>query len=101
MLGTFVFILVAAVFSTLLLLLFCVIETDFIPSYIEALTAYLKTFSEDDINRIGKEVFERNVQALPATNAKQIAGKYFMQSMTIGFFVSIILSVILRKEPKN
>jgi hypothetical protein len=101
MLGTFVFIVVAAVTSTVLLWLFCELETEFIPSYIDALTVYLKTFSEEDINRIGKEVFESNVQALPATNAKQIAGKYFMQSMTIGFFVSIILSVILRKEPKQ
>lgn len=101
MVGSFVFIMVGGVISSLLVMLFCELEKDFIASYVKAMTEYLNTFSEEDINRIGKEVFERNVQDLPATNAKQIAGKYFIQSLLIGFFVSIILSVILRKEPKT
>jgi hypothetical protein len=65
------------------------------------MTEYLNSFSEEDINRIGKDVFDSNLSALPATDGKQIGGKYFFQSVLIGFFVSIILSVILRKQPNQ
>ena len=101
MVGSFFLVTVAGTFSSLLLWGFCEIETNFISSYIKAVTEYLNTFSQDDINRIGKDMFESNLKSLPATNAKQVAGKYFVQSMMIGFFVSIILSVILRREPKT
>lgn len=100
MIGGFIMILVAATIATVLFLVFCSLEASFIPSYVKAMTEYLKTFPAADIERIGKDVYERNLEQLPATNAKQLAGTYFFQSMVIGLFVSIILSVILRKEPK-
>lgn len=100
MIGSFILVMVAGIIASLLLLGFCSFESSFIPSYVKAMTEYLKTFPTEDIERIGKEVYTRNLEQLPATNAKQIAGMYFMQSLMIGFFVSIILSVILRKELK-
>lgn len=100
MIGSFIMVMVASTIASLLLLAFCSFESTFIPSYVKAMTEYLRTFPAEDIERIGKEVYARNLGQLPATNAKQIAGLYFMQSLMIGFFVSIILSVILRKEPK-
>jgi hypothetical protein len=101
MVSSFVFVMVAGTLSALILLAFSSLEARFIPDFITAMTEYLKTFSEVDINRIGKDVFESNLNALPATDGKQLAGKYFFQSIMIGFFVSIILSVILRKQPKQ
>jgi hypothetical protein len=100
MIGSFIMVMVAGTIASLLLLGFCSFESSFIPSYVKAMTEYLKSFPAEDIERIGKEVYARNLEQLPSTNAKQIAGLYFMQSLMIGFFVSIILSVILRKEPK-
>jgi hypothetical protein len=100
MVASFVLVVIAATFASLLLLAFCSLESTFIPTYVKAMTEYLKTFPPEDIERIGKDVYRRNLEQLPATNAKQIAGLYFAQSLMIGFFVSIILSVILRKEPK-
>jgi uncharacterized membrane-anchored protein YitT (DUF2179 family) len=100
MVGSFIMVVVAATIASILLLAFCSFESSFIPSYVEAMTEYLKTFPPEDIARIGKDVYQRNLDQLPATNSKQIASLYFMQSLMIGFFVSIILSVILRKEPK-
>jgi hypothetical protein len=98
--GSFVMILVAATTSGFLMLIFCELEPEFISSYVNARIEYLKTFPEEDIKIIGKDVYERNLSDLPATNSKQVAGTYFFQSMVIGFFVSIIMSVVLRKEPK-
>lgn len=100
MVASLIMVVVAATFTSLLLMAFCSIESSFIPSYVNAMQEYLKTFPPEDIARIGKDVYDRNLEQLPATNSKQIAGLYFVQSLMIGLFVSIILSVILRKEPK-
>jgi len=100
MMGSFVFIMIAGTTASLLLIAFCFYEPAFIADYVKAMTEYLKTFPQEDIDRIGKEVYQRNLDQLPATNGRQLAGLYFVQSVMIGFFVSIILSVILRKEPK-
>jgi hypothetical protein len=101
MVSSFIFVTVAGTLSSLILLVFCYAEPKFIADFVAAMTDYLKGFSEEDINRIGKDVFDSNLNALPATDGKQIAGKYFFQSIMIGFFVSIILSVILRKQPNQ
>jgi len=101
MISSFIFILFAATVSSLLLWAFCFAESTFISAYVNAMTEYLKTFPPEDIERIGKDVFESNLNSLSSTNGKQIAGKYFIQSIMIGFFVSIILSVILRRESKQ
>ena len=79
---------------------FCTFEREFVESYILQITAYVKSFPKEDIERIGKDIYERNLKALPATNMAALAITYFMQGLVIGFFVNIILSVILRKQPK-
>jgi hypothetical protein len=101
MIGSFILVMVAGTIASLLLAIFCSFEPGFISSYVAEMTEYLKGFAAEDIERIGKEVYARNLEQLPSTNGKQLAGLYFMQSVTIGFFVSIILSVILRKQPKQ
>lgn len=101
MVGSFMVVATAGVLGAMLLHVFGTLEKDFIPSYIIAMTEYLKGFSEEDIQRIGKEAYERNLEELPSTNMGQIAMLYVFQSFAIGLFVSIILSVILRKQPKS
>jgi hypothetical protein len=100
MVGSFVLVATAGFLSSVLFWIFGTLETDFVPSYIRAMTEYLKTFSEADVLRIGKEVYDSNLKQLPSTNIAQLAPLYLLQSFVIGLFVSIILSVILRKQPK-
>lgn len=101
MVGSYVVVVVAGILGSLGLLLFAAIEIDFVPDYVTEMTAYLKTFSPEDIEAIGKDVFERNLSLLPATHSRMLAISYFGQGLLIGMFVSIILSVILRKQPKT
>ena len=51
------------------------------------------------IDQIGKKAFEQNLKALDATTAGDVAWLYAKQSFMISFFVSIIISVILRRQP--
>jgi hypothetical protein len=100
MFGSFVLVATAGVLGSILYRIFGAFETNFIPEYVRLMTEYLNGWPEEDIARVGKETFERNLQSLPSTNMGQIATMYLVQSFGIGLFVSIIMSVILRKQPK-
>lgn len=97
LIGSFVVVLLSSVIAAFGLLVFGKLESSFVSSYIAGFTAYLQTYSAEDIERLGKEIYERNLAELPSTNVGALAITYFAQGMIIGFFVSIILSVILRK----
>jgi hypothetical protein len=94
-------ILLMSMLTAVLVLCFGMFEPRFVSDYITQVTAYVKTFSTEDIARIGKETYERNLQALPSTNITNLAVTYFVHGVVIGFFVNILLSVILRKQPKT
>lgn len=96
-----VIVLIASIISSIGLQVFGMVEKEFVTTYSKLMTEYLKTFPTEDIERIGKAVYERNLNALPATNIAGLTVTYFVQGMAIGFFVSIILSVVLRRQPKN
>jgi len=101
MAGSFLLVTVAGTLSALFFWIFGTLETDFVPSYVKQMTAYLQNFPQEDIDRIGKEVYESNLKSLPTTNMAQLASLYLAQSFVIGLFVSIIMSVILRKQPNQ
>jgi len=94
-------IVIMTTITSVLLLLFGTLEKGFVRIYITQVTDYLKSFSEEDIKRIGKEIYERNLNALPTTNISKLAITYFVHGLVIGLFVNIILSVILRRQPKT
>jgi hypothetical protein len=100
MIGGLTVVLAASLLTSFFLWLFGKWDQNFVAGYITQMTAYIKSFPKEDVERIGKEVYERNLKALPATNIFDLVETYFMQGMIIGFFVNIILSVILRRQPK-
>ncbi|MBT1703183.1 DUF4199 domain-containing protein [Chryseosolibacter indicus] len=98
--ASFIFIAVFAIISSTAVFLFSQLVPDFVQSYINLSMEQLKGLPADIIERIGKEVYERNLEALPSTNGKDLASLYFWQSFIIGLFISIIMSVLLRRQPK-
>ncbi len=97
--GSFIVVVVASSIAGLGLWIFGTLELDFVPDYVREMTAYLQKFTDEDLERarIGKETYERNLAELPATNITTLVITHFAQGMMIGFFISLILSVILRK----
>ncbi len=95
--GSFVVVVLSSLIGATGLYIFGSIETEFVSSYIVGMTEYLKTFPAEDIERIGKDVYERNLSQLQSTNMATLVQTHFAQGLIIGFFVSLILSVILRK----
>lgn len=90
-----------AVISALALLLFMHFVPEFLGDYISLSVAQLKALPLEIIDRIGKEVYNRNLEMLPATDSFDLSLLYFSQSLMISLFISIILSVVLRRQPKT
>jgi len=97
LIGCFIVVFVSTLISSIGLYVFGLFKPEFLTGYIEALTTYLKTFPPEAIEQIGKDVYERNLKALPATHLGDVILSYFLKGMLIGLFISIILSVILRR----
>lgn len=96
----FVFLVVFATIASSLIWAFAALVPDFVSQYITLFLEQARTFPPEVIEQIGKDAYERNLAALQTTNAFNMAALYFWQCFVIGFFVSIIISVILRRQPK-
>jgi hypothetical protein len=99
LLGSLIFTAIFALTASVLLVAFIIAVPDFLVSYIVEFTAYLKALPAGDIERIGKDVYQRNLEELAATNGFKLALVYTIQSFVISFFISIIMSVIIRRQP--
>lgn len=100
LIGSFLFTTAFALTAASIIYVFALIEPEFLKEYIRLFTQFLKAWPPEEIERLGKDAYQRNLDQLPATNAFDLALQYFVQSYAIGFFVSIILSVILRRQSK-
>jgi hypothetical protein len=100
MIGGLSVVMVTSIITSVLLFLFGKLEDGFVTDYVAQVTAYLNSFSKEEIDRIGKDVYDRNLGALPATNMSNLAVTYFVHGLIIGFFVNIVLSVVTRREAK-
>jgi Protein of unknown function (DUF4199) len=95
------FTVIFAVIAATLLFAFASWRTEFVSSYITLTQEQMKGIPPEIIDRIGKATFEHNLEILPTTRAIDLAVLYFGQSFVISFFISIIISVILRRQPKQ
>ncbi len=101
MIGSFLFTLIFALLASLLIWAFCLMVPEFLTSYIQIATDQLKSIGPEVIEQLGKEVYDRNLSKLPATNGIDLAFDYFGKTFIISLFISIIISVILRQQPKT
>lgn len=101
MVASLIFVTVAATVGAMAVFIFSKaypqFVSDFVKQGLESAQSFLQntSLSVEEKSRI-----RVMMDSLPATNAKALAGRHFVQSLMIGFFISIILSVILRKQPK-
>ena len=101
MMSSFLFTLVFAFGTSLLIWAFCFIVPEFLTAYITNATEQLKSIQPAIIEQLGKDAYERNLNKLPATQGSDLAVDYFGKTFIISFFISIIISVILRRQPKT
>jgi hypothetical protein len=101
MIANFLFTTLFACITSFLILVWCGIFPAFLSDYLTTAVEQMKTLPTEAIERIGKIEYQRNLEYISATNSYILAKHYFWQSFVISFFISIIISVILRRQPKN
>jgi len=101
MVGAYQFIGVFSLITAIGIMIFSSIEPNFIQEYITLFLQQAEEGKAEVIQQMGKENFERNLEAIRATNGAERAFVYVIQNIWIGLFISIIISIILRKQPKQ
>lgn len=99
--ASLIFTLCYAFISALVLWIFMRAVPEFLTEYISLSVEQVKSLPPEVIERIGKDVYAQNLKMLPNTKAFDLSFLYFTQSLMISLFISIILSVILRRQPKT
>ena len=98
--GSIIFVTVYTVVAIIGMTIFGLLQPDFLSTYVSLSIAQIKSIPPEIVAQIGKDVYQRNLEMLPATTLGDMMMLYAMQSFIIGLFISIILSVILRRQPK-
>jgi Protein of unknown function (DUF4199) len=97
MLSGFLLTLVFSLICSILLYVYGEWNPEFVSSFIkqakEQIVAHKEVLEE-------KGMYEQGLQSLSAIDNYFLASRFFWQSFIISFFVSIIISVILRRQPK-
>jgi hypothetical protein len=78
---------------------FASLDENFVATFITQATEQTKSFTEEDIQRIGKETFEQSLAELKKADKYFMAGRYFFQTFIVSFFISLIVTIILRRTP--
>jgi hypothetical protein len=99
--ASLIFVSVYGVLASAIIGIFAAVEPSFLGNYISLMLQQLKALPADLVEKMGKQVYQRNVESLPSTNIFDLVSLYFWQSLVIGLFLSIVISVILRRQPKN
>lgn len=85
----------------IILMLFGNIVPAFVTDYIGMAMEQLQADRETMVNAVGEEAYQNALERLPQTSIYQMAGDYLIKSMVIGFFLTIIISVVLRRQPNK
>ncbi|MEJ0032498.1 MAG: DUF4199 domain-containing protein [Bacteroidota bacterium] len=101
MIASLVFVLSYGIIASLLIWIFTLNVPVFVRDYIDLYTNQVKSYPQEVIDQIGRENYDRTLVQLKTVTGGALAKLYFIQGMIIGFFISIILSVILRRQPQN
>ncbi len=94
---SFLLTIVCATLCWMGLLGFATFDPQFVADFISQATEQTKAFSPEDIQRIGKELFDQSLQELQKADKYYMARRYFVQTFIISFFVSVIVTVIVRR----
>lgn len=93
--------LVFALCTSLAVYAFAGAHPEFVSDYVRLFREQAAAFPPDVVEKIGKETMDRNLRAIAATKPADLAVLYAWQSGLISLFVSVVIAVILRRQPKT
>ncbi len=97
--GSLIFVVVCSVIAAVGIMIFGTMQPLFLADYITEFTRQIQNLPQETVDQIGKDVVATNLEKLPTTTIRDLASLYVWQSFIMGFFISVIISVILRRQP--
>lgn len=97
--GFITFIIIGSLLS-LFIIAFSFADPSFLSSYIDERVLLLETNKEVFVEALNEDIVEEQLRTLPLTTPIDLALDYFLKTLGIGLFLNIIISVILRRQPK-
>jgi hypothetical protein len=92
-------VLITSFFTAIFILLFGgLVEEEFVPEYIRLMTDQINSVNEKVIQSIGENAVAKSLELLPSTTIYDLSLDYFLKSLPYGVFLTIIISLILRKK---
>jgi hypothetical protein len=95
-----IFLIVMALISYLGIRILGAVDATFVSQYIQTGLEQIKNLAPDAENQIGKPAIEEMRRILPVTTISWMAKRYALQTFVFGTFISIIMSIIIRRQPK-
>ena len=76
-------------------------ENEYVDRYVREISAVLESNREAIIEKVGQAAYDLQLETLPFTTISDLAVDYLLKSMFIGLLLTIIISVIFRRQPKT
>ncbi len=95
--GIVCYVMIAFITSLLLWIWGGIIDPSFVSEYISLKTDELISNMEIWTEMVGKDTFNSQLNRLPNNTSLDLAFDYFLKSMPIGFILTLIISILLRK----
>ena len=97
--GVLVIGLIALLMALFILIFGSWIEPGFVSGFIQTSIEQIESAREKISTAIGEEELTKVLDILPSTTLYDLALDYFLKSLPYGLFLTIIISLILRKKP--
>ena len=73
----------------------------FVQDYVDTSYSQLIENRQKFLDAIGEEAYDRSLETTPFTSIFDLASDYFLKTCALGILFTIIISVILRKQPNS
>jgi hypothetical protein len=101
MIASYVFIGTSGVIGAVFTWCFAKWNPDFLQSYILKMTEEMKSFQKEIEQSFDAQKYQQQLIELQSTSGFTLASDYFLKSLIIGLFLTIIISIILRKQTQT
>lgn len=97
--GLLVILTIAILMALFILVLGTWIDTGFVENFILSSIQQIESAKGKITNAIGEEELTKVLEILPSTTLFDLALDYLLKSLPYGLFLTIIISLILRRKP--
>lgn len=101
MIGSYVFISTAGLIGAITTWCLARWDENFLPSYISKTTEQVKSFQKEMVENFTERNYQQQIAKLQNTTELTLASDYFLKSLIIGLFLTILITVILRKQTQT